>query len=69
MILGFSKFSDREVAVWTEDDLSSPLTIQSIDSSSGQMFVLFFGMRKRGLIHRERMYVNEGENSTTADFI
>ncbi len=32
---GFSKFSDREYAVWSEDDLSSPLKIEAIDSSSG----------------------------------
>jgi coronin-2 len=32
---GFSKFSDREYAVWSENDLSSPLKMESIDSSSG----------------------------------
>ena len=32
---GFSKFSDREYAVWADDDLSSPLKIEAIDSSSG----------------------------------
>lgn len=32
---GFSKFSDREIAVWSEDDLSAPLRIDCVDSSSG----------------------------------
>jgi coronin-2 len=32
---GFSKFSDREYAVWSEDDLTSPLKMEAIDSSSG----------------------------------
>ena len=33
---GFSKFSDRQYAVWSEADLSQPLRIETIDSSSGQ---------------------------------
>ena len=32
---GFSKFSDRQIAVWSEKDLSSPVKIENIDSSSG----------------------------------
>ena len=32
---GFSKFSDRQLAVWSENDLSKPLKIENIDSSSG----------------------------------
>eukprot|EP00090_Calanus_glacialis_P031332 TRINITY_DN5161_c0_g1_i1.p1 TRINITY_DN5161_c0_g1~~TRINITY_DN5161_c0_g1_i1.p1 ORF type:complete len:623 (-),score=166.62 TRINITY_DN5161_c0_g1_i1:111-1979(-) len=32
---GFSKFSDRQFAVWSETDLSQPLKIETIDSSSG----------------------------------
>ena len=35
---GFSKFSDREYAVWSEDDLSCPLKMESIDSSSGNPY-------------------------------
>ena len=33
---GFSKFSDRQYAVWSQADLSQPLRIETIDSSSGQ---------------------------------
>jgi len=32
---GFSKFSDRQLALWSETDLSQPLKIENIDSSSG----------------------------------
>jgi len=32
---GFSKFSDRQLAIWSEKDLSQPLTLDTIDSSSG----------------------------------
>ena len=32
---GFSKYSDRQFAVWSEKDLSQPVKIENIDSSSG----------------------------------
>jgi len=32
---GFSKFSDRQFAVWSQTDLTQPLKIETIDSSSG----------------------------------
>ncbi|XP_013785781.2 coronin-2B-like, partial [Limulus polyphemus] len=35
---GFSKYSDRQWAVWSQYDLSGPLKIENIDSSSGVMF-------------------------------
>nr|XP_046914736.1 coronin-2B-like isoform X2 [Dermatophagoides farinae] len=36
--VGFSRYSDRQWAVWSERDLTSPLTIENIDSSSGVLF-------------------------------
>lgn len=38
---GFSKYSDRQWAVWNQFDLREPLTIENIDSSSGVMFPFF----------------------------
>jgi len=38
---GFSKFSDRQYAVWSEKDLSDPLRIENIDSSSGILTPVF----------------------------
>jgi len=38
---GFSKFSDREIAVWKEDDLSAPLRLESVDSSSGVLIPFY----------------------------
>merc|ERR1719153_1119155 len=32
---GFSKYSDRQYAVWSQHDLKQPLKIETIDSSSG----------------------------------
>ena len=32
---GFSKFSDRQFGIWSEKDLSEPLKMENIDSSSG----------------------------------
>ncbi|MCL4133431.1 UNVERIFIED_CONTAM: hypothetical protein GTU68_030836, partial [Idotea baltica] len=32
---GFSRFSDRQLAVWSDQDTSTPLKIDTIDSSSG----------------------------------
>ena len=32
---GFSKFSERQFAVWEENDLSKPLKMETLDSSSG----------------------------------
>lgn len=36
--VGFSRYSDRQWAVWSQDNLSKPLTIENIDSSSGILF-------------------------------
>ena len=38
---GFSKFSDRQFAVWSEKDLSGPLKLETIDSSSGVLSPIF----------------------------
>ncbi|CAG2164697.1 unnamed protein product [Oppiella nova] len=38
---GFSRYSDRQWAVWSEHDLSEPLTIENIDSSSGVLFPFY----------------------------
>ena len=38
---GFSKFSDRQYAVWSQNDLSKPLTMEIIDSSSGVLFPFY----------------------------
>lgn len=38
---GFSKFSDRQWAVWSQSDLSSPLRLENIDSSSGILFPFY----------------------------
>ncbi|EEC01727.1 Coronin, putative, partial [Ixodes scapularis] len=35
---GFSRFSDRQWAVWSQHDLSKPLRTETIDSSSGVLF-------------------------------
>nr|CAD7205550.1 unnamed protein product [Timema douglasi] len=35
---GFSRYSDRQYAVWSQSDLSAPLCIETIDSSSGVLF-------------------------------
>uniref|UniRef100_T1JFZ6 Coronin n=1 Tax=Strigamia maritima TaxID=126957 RepID=T1JFZ6_STRMM len=35
---GFSRYSDRQYAVWSQKDLSKPLRIENIDSSSGVLF-------------------------------
>ena len=32
---GFSRYSDRQYAVWDENTLSTPLRLENIDSSSG----------------------------------
>uniref|UniRef100_A0A0K8T8M4 Coronin n=1 Tax=Lygus hesperus TaxID=30085 RepID=A0A0K8T8M4_LYGHE len=39
--VGFSRLSDRQLAIWNEDDLSNPLTTEVIDSSSGVIFPYF----------------------------
>lgn len=38
---GFSRYSDRQWAVWSQHDLSKPLTIENIDSSSGILFPFY----------------------------
>ncbi len=35
---GFSRFSDRQYAVWSQNDLSRPIATEIIDSSSGVLF-------------------------------
>ncbi|XP_015589488.1 coronin-2B isoform X3 [Cephus cinctus] len=35
---GFSRHSDRQYAIWSQHDLSMPLTCETIDSSSGIVF-------------------------------
>jgi len=35
---GFSRHSDRQYAVWNQDDLSTPLCTETIDCSSGVLF-------------------------------
>lgn len=35
---GFSRHSDRQLAVWSQEDLSEPLTVENVDSSSGVLF-------------------------------
>ncbi|KOB67373.1 Coronin [Operophtera brumata] len=35
---GFSRYSDRQYAVWDQHDLSKPLVCETIDSSSGVVF-------------------------------
>lgn len=39
--VGFSRYSDRQWAVWSEKDLTNPLTIENIDSSSGVLFPFY----------------------------
>lgn len=38
---GFSRHSDRQYSVWSQHDLSSPLTCETIDSSSGIVFPFY----------------------------
>ncbi|XP_046436706.1 coronin-2B isoform X2 [Neodiprion pinetum] len=38
---GFSRHSDRQYAIWSQHDLSSPLACESIDSSSGVVFPFY----------------------------
>ncbi|XP_044726544.1 coronin-2B-like isoform X2 [Chrysoperla carnea] len=38
---GFSRHSDRQYAVWNQHDLSKPLTVETIDSSSGVVFPFY----------------------------
>lgn len=38
---GFSRHSDRQYSLWDENDLSQPLTTDTIDSSSGVVFPFF----------------------------
>ncbi|KAL1512493.1 hypothetical protein ABEB36_002077 [Hypothenemus hampei] len=38
---GFSRYSDRRYAVWDEKDLSKPLFVDTIDSSSGIVFPFY----------------------------
>jgi coronin-2 len=35
---GFSRHSDRQYAIWDQDNLSEPLKKETIDSSSGVLF-------------------------------
>lgn len=38
---GFSRHSDRQYSVWDQNDLTQPLTTDSIDSSSGVVFPFY----------------------------
>jgi coronin-2 len=38
---GFSRFSDRQWAVWEQTDLQNPLRLENIDSSSGVLFPFY----------------------------
>ncbi len=38
---GFSRFSDRQYGIWSQHDLSKPLRIEAIDSSSGVLFPFY----------------------------
>jgi coronin-2 len=38
---GFSRYSDRQLAIWQDSDLSTPLRIDDIDSSSGIIFPIY----------------------------
>ena len=38
---GFSRFSDRQWAVWSQQDLRMPLRLENIDSSSGVLFPFY----------------------------
>lgn len=39
--VGFSRYSDRQWAIWSQHDLSQPITIENIDSSSGVLFPFY----------------------------
>lgn len=38
---GFSRHSDRQYSIWDQNDLSQPLTTDTIDSSSGVVFPFY----------------------------
>ena len=38
---GFSRHSDRQYSIWDQNDLSKPLTTDTIDSSSGVVFPFY----------------------------
>ncbi|XP_059179238.1 coronin-1C-A-like isoform X4 [Physella acuta] len=38
---GFSKMSERQYALWDENDLNEPKTIEEIDSSNGVLFICY----------------------------
>lgn len=38
---GFSKYSDRQWAIWVQHDLTKPLVMENIDSSSGVLFPFY----------------------------
>ena len=49
---GFSKYSDREICLWREDDLSQPTKTINLDSSSGIfLFVMYGSVRVLGAAH------------------
>nr|WEX98180.1 coronin 2B [Laodelphax striatellus] len=35
---GFARYSDRQIAIWAEDNLAAPLHVETVDSSSGVIF-------------------------------
>lgn len=38
---GFSRHSDRQICVWSEENLKAPLSVETVDSSSGVIFPYF----------------------------
>ncbi|XP_064612217.1 coronin-1C-A-like isoform X2 [Liolophura sinensis] len=38
---GFSRMSERQYALWSDEDLSKPLTMEEIDNSNGVMFPFY----------------------------
>lgn len=38
---GFSRMSERQYALWDENDLSKPIVMEEIDSSNGVMFIFY----------------------------
>lgn len=63
MTTGFARHSDRQFAIWDERDLSKPLAVEIIDSSSGVIFpfydhdtrLLYFGGKGDGNIRYYEM--------------
>ena len=48
---GFSKYNDRQYGVWSQNDLSTPLAMELVDSSSGERGVRTDGNSRGGGNH------------------